>query len=84
MIDDGTGTIRISLFRGAAEEMLGMKAEEIEASPDSVKSKIESLIGKEMLFEGRAKKNEQYERMEFNAFKVSISDPVEEAKKLLE
>lgn len=83
MVDDGTGSIRVSLFRDAAEGFFGMKSADIEAKPESVKSRIDELIGKEMLFEGRVKNNAQFERLEFNAFKVSAPDPVKEAEKLL-
>lgn len=83
MVDDGTGSIRVSLFREQAEALFGMKPEEIESKPESVQSKIDELIGKEILFEGRVKNNVQFERLEFNAFKVSTPDPVKEAENLL-
>jgi len=83
MIDDGSGTIRVSMFRDAAEKFFDLKPDEIEAKPESVKSRIDELIGREMLFEGRVKNNVQFERLEFNAFKVGNPDPVQEAEKLL-
>tara|TARA_Y100000034_G_C6888719_1_gene408459 strand:- start:482 stop:1798 length:1317 start_codon:yes stop_codon:yes gene_type:complete len=83
MIDDGSGSIRVSMFRDAAENFLNMKPDEIESKPETVQANINTLIGKEMLFEGRVKNNVQFERLEFNAFKVSAPDPVKEAEKLL-
>jgi len=83
MIDDGSGTIRVSLFRDAAETFFGLKADEIESKPEVVKSRIDELIGKELLFNGRVKSNDQFERLEFNAYTVSEPDPVKEAEKLI-
>jgi replication factor A1 len=83
VIDDGTGTIRVSLFRDTAEKFFGMTPEEIESKPESVQSRIDELIGQEMLFEGRVKRNDQFERLEFNAYKVGELDPIQQANKLL-
>jgi len=84
VIDDGTGTIRVSLFRDTAEKLFGMTPEEIESKPESVQSRIDELIGQEMLFEGRVKRNDQFERLEFNAYKVGELDPIQQANKLLD
>jgi ssDNA-binding replication factor A large subunit len=67
-LDDGTGVVRASLFREAAEKLLGFTADDYAKKPKVFKE--DKLEGKEYVFVGRVKRNEQFNRIDFvvNAF----------------
>jgi len=86
--DDGTGSIRVVFFRDAAEKMLGMSAKDAKKLFDR-KKKLEAVIslvplGKEYLFEGKARRNALFERLEFIVNKVNDVDVRKEIETLLE
>lgn len=66
MLDDGTGNIRATFFRKGAEQMLGMSTQDAEkiatlaGNPIVVLTSTEKIIGKERVFNGRARKNEMF------------------------
>ncbi|HIJ98481.1 TPA: DUF2240 family protein [archaeon] len=68
-IDDGSGTVRAAVFRETAERLIGLKAEEA-VNQQKVKSQLEKLLGSELIFEGKVKRNEQFDRLEFNIFNI--------------
>jgi replication factor A1 len=83
MIDDGSGTIRAAFFRDAAENLVGMKTDEVAADKEKAQAKLKELLGKEMVFEGRVKNNENMGRLEFTAFSVRDVNPAAEAEKIV-
>lgn len=82
-IDDGSGMTRAAFFREAAEKLLGMKTEEAYLNNGKVLLKSEELIGKEIVVAGRAKRNEMFDRLEFNVYDVKELEPVREAEKII-
>ncbi|MFH1424577.1 MAG: DUF2240 family protein [archaeon] len=84
MIDDGSGMIRASFFREQAEKLFGMNAMELQASAEKVQKKKAGLLGKEIIVEGRVKKNDAYDRIEFNVYQMRDVDPAKEAGKLID
>ncbi len=66
MLDDGTGNIRATFFRKGAEQILGMSTQDAEkiaalaGNPIVVLTSTEKIIGKEKVFNGRARKNEMF------------------------
>lgn len=78
MLDDGTGSIRATFFRKAAEQLLGMSTQDAEkiaslaGNPLVVLTSADRIIGRERIFSGRARRNEMFGRVEM------IADSVEE------
>lgn len=86
LIDDGTGDIRVSFFRELAETLAGISVDELEKiEEDKRKSFLEErLLGKEIIVEGRVKKNDMYDRLEMVATNIKPFNPTEESYKLAE
>jgi replication factor A1 len=86
LIDDGTDDIRVSFFRELAETLAGISVDELEKiEEDKRKSFLEErLLGKEIIVEGRVKKNEMYDRLEMVATNIKPFNPTEESYKLVE
>jgi len=86
LIDDGTSDIRVSFFRELAETLAGISVDELEKiEEDKRKSFLEErLLGKEIIVEGRVKKNEMYDRLEMVATNIKPFNPTEESYKLVE
>ena len=81
--DDGTGSIRVVFFNDNAEKLLGMTAKDAKKLFDR-KKKLEAILtliplGKEFVFEGRARRNQLFDRLEFI---VSNVKPVEVKKEI--
>lgn len=83
MVDDGTGTIRAAFFRNAAEKLIGMATKEISSDPEKAKVKLDEILGKERILEGRVKRNERMDRLEFTVFSLKDVDPAKEANEML-
>lgn len=83
MIDDGTGIIRSTFFRKNAEKLLGMSTEEA-LNNGKVLLRKEQLLGKEIIVEGRVKRNEIMNRLEFTVSDIKNVEPVREAEVLLD
>jgi replication factor A1 len=67
--DDGTGSIRVVFFNENAEKLIGMSTKEAKKLFDK-KKKLEAIIslaplGKEFLFDGKARRNALFDRLEF-------------------
>lgn len=66
MLDDGTGNIRATFFRKGAEQILGMSTEDAEkiaslaGNPLVALTATEKIIGREKVFNGRARRNEMF------------------------
>jgi replication factor A1 len=86
LIDDGTGDIRVSFFRELAETLSGISVDELEKIEEEKRKSFleERLLGKEIIVEGRVKKNDMYDRLEMVATNVKPFNPTEESYKLLE
>jgi replication factor A1 len=86
LIDDGTGDIRVLFFRELAETLAGTSVDELEKiEEDKRKSFLEErLLGREIIVEGRVKKNEMYDRLEMIATNIKPFNPTEESYKLVE
>jgi|GEM_PF-294165 len=88
LIDDGSGTIRATLFKQAAESLLGMKTEDAEklsdlaGNPMVIYAATTKLIGQERVFSGRARYNSVFERMELVVNSVSEVNLAREIEKL--
>ncbi len=82
--DDGTESIRIVFFGEQAEKLLGMTAKDAKKLFDR-KKKLEAIIGliplgKEFVFEGRARRNQLFDRLEFivsNVKEVNVKEEIE-------
>jgi len=85
VLDDGTGTIRGVFWKNQTNHLLGKTVEEMEKFKDDL-SLFESvktdLLGEQFKVMGRVKKNEMFDRLEFNAQLVEKANPQEEIKKL--
>jgi replication factor A1 len=86
LIDDGTGDIRVSFFRELAETLAGTSIDELEKIEEEKRKSFleERLLGKEIIVEGRVKKNEMYDRLEMIATNIKPFNPTEESYKLVE
>jgi replication factor A1 len=86
LIDDGTGNIRVSFFRELAETLAGTSIDELEKIEEEKRKSFleERLLGKEIIVEGRVKKNEMYDRLEMIATNIKPFNPTEESYKLVE
>lgn len=66
MLDDGTGNIRATFFRKGAEQILGMSTQDAEkiatlaGNPLVALTSTEKIIGREKVFNGRARRNEMF------------------------
>ncbi len=85
--DDGTGSIRVVFFNEPAEKLLGLSAAEAKKLFDR-KKKLEAVLsliplGKEFIFEGKARRNALFERLEFIVSKVNDVDVKKEIEMLL-
>lgn len=87
IMDDGTGNMRIVLFRNNVEKLIGIstseayKAFEKKLNAQEVYGRIE--LGKDFIFRGFVKKNKLVERLEFVANEVEEIDARKEAERLL-
>lgn len=83
ILDDGTETIRVVLFRDLAEKIYGIKSAEINFT--DLNGFYDSLLvlGKEFVVGGRAKKNNFSGELELVANKVEEVDPKKECELIL-
>ncbi|MGC9200428.1 MAG: hypothetical protein ACP5F8_00480 [Candidatus Aenigmatarchaeota archaeon] len=86
IIDDGTGDIRVVFFRELAEEVASTTVNEIEKLEEEKRKRFleERVLGKEVIVQGRVKKNDIYDRLEMVATYVKPFNPTEESYKLVE
>jgi len=86
LMDDGTGDIRVSFFRELAETLASVSLEELEKIEEDRRKGFleERLLGREIIVEGRVKKNEMYDRLEMIATNIKPFNPTEESYKLVE
>ncbi len=85
ILDDGTDTMRVVLFRNQAERLLQKNKEELliyRLQPETFETVKTALLGEQYKFVGRVKKNEFMNRIEFVAQLVLPGNPEEELAKL--
>lgn len=88
IIDDSSGNIRAVFFGDAAEALIGITREEAKKLFDK-KKKNEAILsrvplGKDFIFEGRVRRNEFFDRLEFIVNKVKEIDIKKEIEMLVE
>ena len=89
VVDDGYGNVRVVFFREQAEKILGMNSEDAYKLAEEGKNlnplreKLESILGKEFIINGRTKVNKFFEKLEFIADEVKEVNPEEESKAIL-
>ncbi len=88
IIDDGTASIRAVFFGDAAEKLLGISRAEAKKLFDR-KRKLDAVLsliplGKEFVFEGKVRRNEFFDRLEFVVNNVKSVDIKNEIEMILE
>ncbi len=85
ILDDGSGTIRGVFWKNQTLHLLGKSEEEMKTFKDDA-AKFETvktdLLGEQFKVMGRVKKNEMFERLEFNAQIVEKAKPADEIKRM--
>ena len=80
MIDDGTDSIRVSLFRDNVEKFLKISYDELlkmREDPSIFANLRASLLGRQVAVAGRANKNAMFDTLEINASSVREVNAVE-------
>lgn len=80
--DDGTGNIRIVIFRENAEKILGVSARQAFESNLNVYNELQKVLGKDFIFKGYVKRNRIYDRLEFVVNSVEDVDIKKEIERL--
>lgn len=90
VIDDGTMSMRAVFFRDTAEKLIGMDVKQaLQIARDKmsktapVTESAAKLLGKEMVFSGRVKRNAMFDRLEFVVSELNEVNAVEESNKIL-
>ena len=85
-LDDGTGNIRVVMFRDIVEKMLDKTNKELIAikdEPEKIENIKNNVLGEIIKVQGRVNKNEMFDRIEFVASSIDNEpDPKEEIKKV--
>ena len=86
ILDDGTGNVRLVFFREQATALIQKSHEDVinyKEIPEKVDELKNDLLGQLIKVSGRAKKNEMFDRLEFNVRSVDPNpNPAEELKNL--
>ncbi len=82
VVDDGTGSIRVVFFRDMAAKVLGSTMEDLLARKGKIFENSD-ILGKEFILQGRARRNQMFDRLEFIVNEVSDVNPIKEAKSIL-
>ncbi|MBI2145022.1 hypothetical protein HYU18_01730 [Candidatus Woesearchaeota archaeon] len=85
VIDDGTETMRLVLFRRMVEKLLGKSEQEIlsyRLNPDSFQQVKNDLLGTFVRAVARVNKNEMFDRLELVAQEIHEASPDEEITRL--
>ncbi|MEM4282195.1 MAG: OB-fold nucleic acid binding domain-containing protein [Candidatus Woesearchaeota archaeon] len=81
ILDDGTDSIRVVLFRNQVERLLDKSTQDVLAykgSPESFSDFKTALLGEVLRLIGRVKRNEFFDRLEFTAQRVFKIQPGQE------
>jgi ssDNA-binding replication factor A large subunit len=85
VIDDGTGTIRTVFWKNQTNHLLGKEEKDMvlyKENPGSFEDIKNELLGEQFKLMGRVKRNDMFDRLEFNAQLVQKADPKEEIARL--
>ncbi|MBI2665534.1 hypothetical protein HYX12_02865 [Candidatus Woesearchaeota archaeon] len=85
VLDDGTGTIRSVFWKNQVNHLLGKEEKDLtvyQSEPGRFESIKTDLLGEQLKLIGNARRNEMFDRLEFNVQMVEKANPVEEAKRL--
>lgn len=85
-LDDGTENIRVVAFRDIASKILNLKEEEllkIRGDPLKFEDIKKEILGRQIKINGKANRNEMFDRLEFTANSVEEVNAVEIANQLL-
>jgi replication factor A1 len=84
--DDGTDTVRITLWKNQAERLFSKSEQEMlnyKEHPEQFQDAKHNLLGETIKFVGKVRKNEMFDRIEFSAQLVFTNpDPKEELQRL--
>lgn len=88
-VDDGSGSIRVTLFGEAGEELLQMSADEAQKLIEKTKNdkapieqNSDKMLGSYVVIKGRI--NKYQDSLDIGASSLSFADPVEEIKRMKE
>lgn len=85
VIDDGTGNIRVVMFREQARNLLEIDEEkEKEGDKDAVEEAADNAIGKQLKVKGRARYNDYFGRLEILVNEFEEVEPEEQIEELLD
>ena len=85
VLDDGSGSIRGTFWKNQTNNLLGKTEEEMAAfkeNPSSFEELKTDLLGEQVKIMGRVKKNDMFDRLEFNVQIVTKASPDEEIARL--
>ena len=80
--DDGTGSIRVVFFRDLAAKILGSTIEDLIARKGKI-FETSDILGKEFILQGRARRNQMFDRLEFIVSEVNDVNPTKETELIL-
>ncbi len=85
VLDDGTGTIRAVFWKQQTNHLLDKADEQMagyKENPAGFENIKTDLLGEQVKITGKVKKNEMFDRLEFNVQLVEKANPEEELRKL--
>lgn len=85
VLDDGTGTIRCVFWKNQTNHLLGKEDHQIKDYKDNPQNFEEiknDLLGEQFKLKGRVKRNQMFDRLEFNVQLVEKANPEEELARL--
>ncbi len=85
ILDDGTGTIRGVFWKSQVEQITGKDEQQMAVyrdSPHLFEDLKTDLLGEQLKVKGRPKKNEMFDRLEFNVSIAEKANPEEELARL--
>ncbi|HLC51869.1 MAG TPA: OB-fold nucleic acid binding domain-containing protein [Candidatus Nanoarchaeia archaeon] len=85
VLDDGTGTIRCVFWKEQTNYLLSKKEDEIKEykeNPQNFEDIKTDLLGEQFKLKGRVKRNQMFDRLEFNVQLVQKANPEEELARL--
>lgn len=83
VVDDGTGTIRGVFWKNQTNHLVEKSEEEMAAFKDGSFENVKTdLLGEQVKIMGKVKRNDMFDRLEFNVQLVEKAKPEEELKRL--
>lgn len=85
VLDDGTGNIRTVFWKNQTAHLLGKEEQEVVAYKDNLaafENVKTDLLGEQFKVMGKVKRNDMFDRLEFNVQMVLKANPLEEIERL--